>query len=97
MIMPERDLSQTIERLRPILNDPELQKKVAAAAEKNAPAQGKAPMTGDDPLQIETPKDKSASGALNGKGGRDSSAAGSDTMLAQVVGVILGSPEFQRK
>lgn len=97
LIMPERDLSQTIERLRPILNDPELQKKVAAAAEKNAPAQGKATMTGDDPLQIETPKDKSASGALNGKGGRDSSAAGSNTMLAQVVGVILGSPEFQRK
>ncbi len=27
MIMPERDLSQTIERLKPLLNDPQLQKK----------------------------------------------------------------------
>lgn len=69
LIMPERDLSKTIERLTPLLNDPELTVKVAKAAEKTNAAQ-----------PIIKP------------------AMGKETnMLAQVVGVIIGSPEFQRK
>lgn len=69
LIMPERDLSKTIERLTPLLNDPELTVKVAKAAEKTNAAQ---------------PTIKPAMGKET-------------NMLAQVVGVIIGSPEFQRK
>jgi uncharacterized protein (DUF1800 family) len=66
MIMPERNLTETIKRLKPMLNDPELVAKVEKAAEKNP--------------------------VLSAQ-----SINGSNTMLAQVVGVIIGSPEFQRK
>jgi uncharacterized protein (DUF1800 family) len=69
LIMPERDLSKTVERLTPLLNDPELTVKVAKAAEKTNAAQ---------------PTIKPAMGKET-------------NMLAQVVGVIIGSPEFQRK
>ena len=97
MIMPERDISMTIERLRPILNDPGLQKKVEDAAEKTTPAQGNITIASGDPTKIDTAKDKIAVTALRRNEGRPQSAPGANTMLAQVVGVILGSPEFQRK
>lgn len=66
IMMPERNLMQTIARLKPMLNDPTLTNKVANAVDKDAP-------------KI-TSKEKNNNG-----------------MLAQVVGVIIGSPEFQRK
>ena len=98
MIMPERDLSQTIERLRPMLNDPELQKKIEEAAEKNLSPQEKTSMSGqEDPVLMGTVKDKVGAKALKGNRAMPQSTTGSNTMLAQVVGVILGSPEFQRK
>jgi hypothetical protein len=68
LIMPERDLSKTIARLTPLLNDPELTFKVAKAAEK---------ATSPQPRPI--------------------SMGSQNSTLAQVVGVIIGSPEFQRK
>jgi uncharacterized protein (DUF1800 family) len=68
LIMPERDLSKTITRLTPLLNDPELTFKVAKAAEK---------ATAPQPRPI--------------------SMGSQNSTLAQVVGVIIGSPEFQRK
>ncbi|MEJ7557371.1 MAG: DUF1800 domain-containing protein [Pedobacter sp.] len=70
LIMPERDLSKTIERLKPLLNDPELTVKVAKAADKTIAPQSM---------------------------GNSTMATTNTNMLAQVVGVIIGSPEFQRK
>ncbi|HEX8607897.1 MAG TPA: DUF1800 domain-containing protein, partial [Pedobacter sp.] len=72
LIMPERDLSKTIERLTPLLNDPQLTVKVAKAADKTPVPQEKVNSTG-------------------------SAENRNNNMLAQVVGVIIGSPEFQRK
>jgi uncharacterized protein (DUF1800 family) len=72
LIMPERDLSKTIERLTPLLNDPQLTVKVAKAADKTPVPQEKVNLTG-------------------------SAENRNNNMLAQVVGVIIGSPEFQRK
>ncbi len=98
MIMPERDLSLTIERLRPMLNDPDLQKKIEDAAEKNGPPQGMSINSGEDESTLMSMvKDKTDLKALKGNRGMPQIATGSNTMLAQVVGVILGSPEFQRK
>ncbi|MGA9647899.1 MAG: DUF1800 domain-containing protein, partial [Pedobacter sp.] len=74
MIMPERDLSQTISRLKPMLNEPDLATKVDQAAQKSVVTE-----------QPEMMKN-------NGK-----PFVKSNAMLAQVVGVIIGSPEFQRK
>jgi uncharacterized protein (DUF1800 family) len=83
IIMPERDLTETIKRLSPMLNDPDLVKKVDEAA-------GKAIV----PTQPGMMKEEN----VNKTNARPNIAkVGSNTVLAQVVGVIIGSPEFQRK
>ncbi|WAC13115.1 DUF1800 domain-containing protein [Dyadobacter pollutisoli] len=75
LVMPERDLSQTVKRLTPMLKEPDLATKVEQAARQSvAPEQADRGM-GKDPMTMQ----------------------GNSTMLAQVVGVIIGSPEFQRK
>lgn len=99
LIMPERELGQTIARLKPMLNDPNLQQKVAKAAEQNnADKQQNDPnmqnmgMSGD-----KKEKFKLGSGKKANENPVIKQQAGNNTMLAQVVGVIIGSPEFQRK
>ncbi|WP_214226990.1 DUF1800 domain-containing protein [Pedobacter sp. B4-66] len=72
IIMPERNLDATIKRLKPLLKESDLDKKVEKAANT---------MGNDDGMAI-VKNDK-----INKKGSE----------LAQVVGIILGSPEFQRK
>lgn len=69
LIMPERDLDQTIRRLTPMLSDPSLQQKVNTAA------------AGHDEMAIT----------------ESSPAAISPATTAQVVGIIIGSPEYQRR
>lgn len=81
MIMPERNLTETVKRLKPMLNDPSLSTKVANAADKNV-VQQEQTMMGEQSVPLKT--------AAN-------NAANNNAMLAQVVGVIIGSPEFQRK
>jgi uncharacterized protein (DUF1800 family) len=93
LVMPERDLSKTIERLKPLLNDPELTVKVAKAADKVPVPQSKVNLImGED-------------NGMSGSSKTDSTnkqkpvavQTSNNNMLAQVVGVIIGSPEFQRK
>jgi len=90
LMMPERKLDATIERLKPMVSDPQLEANVAAAADKNAASKEMNSMTNEDAIL-----------ELKGKKALNSTVtplkAGSNTMLAQVVGVIIGSPEFQRK
>jgi uncharacterized protein (DUF1800 family) len=87
LIMPERNLDKTIERLKSMLNDPDLIKKVETAASQNNKMQDA--VNEDDDLMInEKITDKKVNNSVKMAG---------DNMLAQVVGLILGSPEFQRK
>jgi uncharacterized protein (DUF1800 family) len=108
LLMPERDLQQTIKQLTPMLNDPDLIKKVDEAAGKTDGA--KAAMKDDDnmmddgKMMDDTKVKKESEGKLqknfnpkNEKAGIMQYAAGNNSMLAQVVGIIFGSPEFQRK
>lgn len=105
LLMPERDVEQTIKRLTPMLNDPELIKKVDEAAGKTATSKAKDDDDMDDSMMMENTKQKKRpEGKLlnNGNPKKDKSAevqyaAGNNSMLSQVVGVILGSPEFQRR
>ena len=90
IMMPERDLTTTFKRLQPMLNDPALTIKVANAADKAAASGDKTMNDGDKTSNIE---DKIASTADKRKEDKKNNNA----MLAQVVGVIIGSPEFQRK
>ena len=87
LIMPERNLDKTIERLTGMLNDPDLLKKVETAASQNSPKQSMTSEEDDDLMDArKSNKNETAKQAMAG-----------DSMLAQVVGLILGSPEFQRK
>ena len=108
LLMPERDLQQTIKQLTPMLNDPELIKKVDEAAGKTDGA--KAVMKDDDNMMDDgvmmddTKAKRKTEGKIqknlnpkNDKAGQMQYATGNNSMLAQVVGIILGSPEFQRK
>jgi uncharacterized protein (DUF1800 family) len=102
-LMPERNLQETIKRLTPSLHDPSLSKKVDEAATKARP-----PVLADTDMQaadeMQQAQKQSTPGKAGKKAGRRgdpspqmSTAAGNNTMLAQVVGIIIGSPEFQRR
>jgi hypothetical protein len=97
--MPERDLSETIKRLTPMLNDPDLINKVDQAASKTTiPSSSTTMMNADDSMMgnediLAKPKAKLADKQLNTK----QNLVGNNGMLAQIVGVIIGSPEFQKR
>lgn len=95
LMMPERDLQSTIKRLAPMLNNPELEKKINDAA-------GTATVLPAGSMEdISTGNEKTPAkiGKVGGKNKATAveSAAGTNSMLAQVVGIIIGSPEYQRK
>ena len=101
LIMPERNLDETVKRLTPLLNDPELENKISAAADKNSVQQ--TTMVNNDILmgdEMEDGAEKKGKKGIKGlKKGSNAiqTVAGNNSMLSQVVGIIIGSPEFQRK
>jgi uncharacterized protein (DUF1800 family) len=102
ILLPERNLDETIKRLQPLLNDPELGQKLDEAAGKNAVA--KTVMEEDDNEMMAQDNNKQRRekpgkkpGLKKGNTGDLQMTAGNNTMLAQVVGIIIGSPEYQRK
>lgn len=102
LIMPERKLDSAIKKLTPLLNDPDLVKKVSDAADRNAVPQtmmNTDVVMNDDMMDDDKPGKKAAKGAkgLKKGNGQIQYATGTNTMLSQVVGIIIGSPEFQRK
>lgn len=104
LMMPERDLTSTVKQLTPLLTDPTLIQKVDDAAGKTAIPTATS-MTNNDDMMMNNNDDamdtkvKGKGGGLKGikKGGQIQYAAGNNNMLSQVVGIIIGSPEFQRK
>jgi len=96
LIMPERDLSKSVERLTPMLNDPELANKIDDAAEKSTPKTG-IDNADSDMISSMTESNGSKKNYKQKYNQTRSNSFGDNTMLAQVVGVIIGSPEFQRR
>jgi len=106
LLMPERNLEATIKRLSPALNDPHFGQKVKAATEKITPINDNNSVAPDEQIAMavmgteKKVKEKSSSkkvGQKNSVAGQMPLAIGQNAMLAQVVGIILGSPEFQRR
>jgi uncharacterized protein (DUF1800 family) len=109
LVLPERDLQETVRRLTPLLNDPDLDKKIDLAASKIGPTVDKNVSMNDgaqmdDAMMSDSrrePKPKERISKKNlGNGASLASlqtTAGNNSMLSQVVGIIIGSPEFQRK
>jgi uncharacterized protein (DUF1800 family) len=83
LLMPQRDTESTIKRLTPLLNTPDLQKKIDSAASR-PDATSKVmqdSLLADDEKAIAKAKPQVTY----------------DYKLSQVVGILLGSPEFQRR
>jgi len=83
ILMPERNMDETIKRLTPLLNDPNLQQKVNEAAGHASPTMSKDSLT--DTEEIKMPN-KIVNTEVKDK-----------YRLSQVVGILIGSPEFQRR
>lgn len=96
LVMPERNLDETIKRLTPLLEDPNLTKKVEDASSKTAPIEPLNPasqkMVFKDDAKKTGDKNSMAESYMAMQ-----SRPGNNSMLSQVVGVIIGSPEFQRR
>ena len=75
-----------------MLNDPDLVKKIDEAAGKATVPQQPGMMKNEDAVIMDDPKAEKAV-----RGNEKNNAAGNNSVLSQVVGVIIGSPEFQRK
>jgi hypothetical protein len=91
LLLPERDLTPTLQRLTPAIHDPQFAQKVDSAA----------PTDSSDDAMTEAPVMQPAKAVRRkGQGRRDLTRrnvrAAPPSRLASVVGVILGSPEFQR-
>ena len=106
--MPERNLNETIKRLEPMINDPSIQQKIESATDKNTVASNtmmtEEKMMNEDEGDILNGKniseEKLAKKMMKKNIGKEvpmPMIAGNNSMLAQVVGIILGSPEFQRR
>lgn len=95
LIMPERNLTETVKRLTPMLNDPQLMSKVEVASAKMKPAGNSmlpepTMVGGVDTINAFKQSKKKNMLAMQGNNGNSA-------MLSQVVGVIIGSPEYQRR
>jgi uncharacterized protein (DUF1800 family) len=87
-LIPERDLTATYKRIDPWLNNQSFSKKIAMANRTNKQETSEA-------NQMEK---RSLDELLNDAFDDDTTVeSSSSSSLAQVVGIILGSPEFQRK
>ncbi len=101
ILLPERDLNATIARLEPLISDQSIQQKITDAANKDVAAAGM-PMDNmmNEPLNSGMNEERLAKRDLRRKGDGSTTTpllAGDNDMLSQVVGIIIGSPEFQRR
>jgi hypothetical protein len=85
ILLPERNLDATVRRLTPLLNDPGLAQKVVEATTKTEGATARTE-------EGTAGKEDSASVAVSTTMGEEK-----DQLLGQVVGIIIGSPEYQRR
>jgi len=115
LLLPERNIDETVKRLTPFLNDPALVAKIDAAAGKAPvahPETHEAPQNNmSDDMMGTNYKDKDSKKvlgeALSKKIAKKSAPSfttqqlqvntGTNSILSQVTGIIIGSPEFQRK
>lgn len=102
LLMPERNLSETLRLLKPVLADPAFIEKVSAEAQKTGntreptsirPNERKPRPEEDSMTTMADIGDETHEHAAKS----EKSLTVTGSALAQVVGIILGSPEFQRR
>jgi uncharacterized protein (DUF1800 family) len=94
IILPERNLDATIKRLTPMLNDPGLSEKVDVASARAGGGKGQ---RGMDTGSVRASDGGSMGADQSGVEGMVAANDQKSAQLGQVVGIIIGSPEFQRR
>jgi len=103
LLLPERNQDENIKRLTALVHDINLEQKVSDAAIKTPVAVATTDMGGGDDMMMNanTPKNnkQNEKAALNKKNIPVAMlyAKGNNSTVSQVAGIIIGSPEFQRK
>lgn len=92
ILLPGRDVEPTIKKLTPLLTDPTYAGRIGEAVSGNQEKRESAMKDDDDLLDLLL--DDEADMREKRKSKQQGNPQG---MLAQVVGIIIGSPEFQRK
>lgn len=94
LLLPGRKTGATIKRLAPLLNAPGLEQKVAAAALKKQQEN-----TDRENGMVEAFDEESRNKGFSKESPQRpvASVEKTETTLAQVTGIIIGSPEFQRR
>ncbi|MEI6087749.1 MAG: DUF1800 domain-containing protein [Bacteroidota bacterium] len=96
ILLPERNQDSNIKRLTALINDNKVGDKIDAAA-TSTPLQNPEPESDMMlPAKAEQKQEKAMLSKKN-KPFTTSTLPGNNTTVAQVTGVIIGSPEFQRK
>ncbi len=93
LLLPQRDITTTIKRLTPLINDPTITNKI-----NNAAVQKENTEIGIDDGAMENQNMMQKKEKIKTKfSDAITNTNGDNSMLSQVVGIIIGSPEFQRK
>ncbi|MDE3235309.1 MAG: DUF1800 domain-containing protein [Bacteroidota bacterium] len=96
ILLPQRNNEENIKRLTQLIHSDNVEEKINSAASKNKPADA-----ADDDMMSESDKahrkNENAALSRKNKAFNVSYAMGNNSMIGQVTGVIIGSPEFQRR
>jgi uncharacterized protein (DUF1800 family) len=96
IMLPERDLQSTLLRLTPMINSPIISKNIDEAVKKDQlPDEGMKSETESMHEEVEEPVKAKPKKSIIGTDTKNT--FGDNMMLSQVVGIIIGSPEFQRR
>jgi uncharacterized protein (DUF1800 family) len=100
ILLPERNQDENIRRLTAMVRDTNLEQKITAAADKTAPpVADMMAMQDDEMAEKKNNRKGNQNKALNKKNVPVTTlyVAGNVNTVSQVTGIIIGSPEFQRK
>ncbi len=97
LLLPGRSLQPVLAQLGPMIHDPELAKKVDAASPQDDPLSGLTGMDGDTLMDEEARGERPRGWKALFSSPSIPRDLHPPTAVEQVVGVILGSPEFQRR
>jgi uncharacterized protein (DUF1800 family) len=96
LLLPERNQEANVKRLTALVNDSQVSDKIVVAANSLQPLNTEA----ESDMMISTLDEQKQEKAMLSKKNKPFSTTtlpGNNTTVAQVAGVIIGSPEFQRK
>jgi hypothetical protein len=102
LMLPERDLQNTLLRLTPLVNNPRISKNIDEAAKKS-PLPSETMINNEEPMTESMMTMDGEEKGVKAKPNKlmastdTKNTFGDNTMLSQVVGIIIGSPEFQRR